>query len=446
MSQTEEKIPSTGARGLRIFVSAYACEPGLGSEIGVGWHWVLEMSKCFDLWVLTRESNRASIEAWFKKNNLTTEGKTLDSETSAELPPYGGHRGLHFIYFDLPKWVRKWKRGLRGVRTYYNLWTSLSNHLVKKTMTENDIKVFHHITYGNALWPVSKFGSSQFFIWGPIGGLETIPEYYSKHYDARSKWIERMRRVIVKKAIKSNSLRKRTEKASLILCKTQETFNRLPLKDKSKAVLFTDVATDAQMYPAEKTKVSSDNSLNLICVGRLDSWRGFDLAILALKEARGYLKGLDFHLTIVGKGKDLKRLQNIVKVNSLDSFVTFTGEVSKEEYHRLMSTTDVVLNPSLKEGAVTVSFDAMAMGKPLIALETGGYTRYFTSDYSIVISKEGRELTIGNIAKAIIKLTNPYLRKRMGEAALRASEKFSWENHGKEINEIISHKLKTKTF
>ena len=35
----------------KVFVSAYACEPGLGSEIGVGWHWVLEMSKYFELWV-----------------------------------------------------------------------------------------------------------------------------------------------------------------------------------------------------------------------------------------------------------------------------------------------------------------------------------------------------------------------------------------------------------
>lgn len=34
---------------LKIFVSAYACEPDLGSEIGVGWHWVLEMSKYFEL-------------------------------------------------------------------------------------------------------------------------------------------------------------------------------------------------------------------------------------------------------------------------------------------------------------------------------------------------------------------------------------------------------------
>ena len=48
----------------KIFVSAYACEPGLGSEIGVGWHWVLEMSRYFELWVLTRESNRPTIEPW----------------------------------------------------------------------------------------------------------------------------------------------------------------------------------------------------------------------------------------------------------------------------------------------------------------------------------------------------------------------------------------------
>ena len=53
---------------LKIFVSAYACEPDLGSEIGVGWHWVLEMSKYFDLWVLTRESNRHTIEPWIDKH------------------------------------------------------------------------------------------------------------------------------------------------------------------------------------------------------------------------------------------------------------------------------------------------------------------------------------------------------------------------------------------
>ena len=83
---------------LKIFVSAYACEPDLGSEIGVGWHWVLEMSKYFELWVLTRESNRHTIEPWIDKH-----------------PAF---KNIHWLYYDWPKWARFWKKGLRGVRTY----------------------------------------------------------------------------------------------------------------------------------------------------------------------------------------------------------------------------------------------------------------------------------------------------------------------------------------
>ena len=71
LERLEMKIPSAPSKNkerLKIFVSAYACEPHLGSEIGVGWHWVLEMSKYFELWVLTRESNRHTIEPWIDKH------------------------------------------------------------------------------------------------------------------------------------------------------------------------------------------------------------------------------------------------------------------------------------------------------------------------------------------------------------------------------------------
>lgn len=176
-------------------------------------------------------------------------------------------------------------------------------------------------------------------------------------------------------------------------------------------------------------------------VGRLDSWRGFDLAILALGEAIKKLNGLNLHLNIVGKGDDSQRLKKIVKDNSLEPYVTFLGEVSKEEYHRLMAETDVVLNPSLKEGAVTVSFDAMTLGKPLISLDTGGYTRYFNPDYSVVIPKENRNITIRNIANAIVKLSDPKLREKMGLEAIEASNKFTWENHGKEIYDVITERI-----
>ncbi len=66
----------------RILLSAYACEPGKGSEPEVGWMWATELAAAgHEVWVITRATNRAAIEAC----------------TNARRPPL-----LHFVYFDLP--------------------------------------------------------------------------------------------------------------------------------------------------------------------------------------------------------------------------------------------------------------------------------------------------------------------------------------------------------
>lgn len=83
----------------------------------------------------------------------------------------------------------------------------MTDRIVRETMQTNGIKVFHHLTYGNALWPVSAYGSRQKFIWGPIGGLETIPGDYSRHYSRKSRLIERLRRLSVGISVRSRALK-----------------------------------------------------------------------------------------------------------------------------------------------------------------------------------------------------------------------------------------------
>ena len=55
---------------MKALISAYACEPGRGSEPGVGWNVVRELSARHELWVLTRANHAAAIlgsgEAWVK--------------------------------------------------------------------------------------------------------------------------------------------------------------------------------------------------------------------------------------------------------------------------------------------------------------------------------------------------------------------------------------------
>lgn len=407
---------------VKIFVSAYACEPNLGSEIGVGWHWVLEMSVYFELWVLTRASNRDTIECWINEH-----------------PEY---EGIHFLYFDLPQWAKFWKKGLRGVRTYYTLWQYGTNAIVKNTMLKNNIEIFHHLTYGNVLWKVSSYGQKQFFIWGPVGGVETISSEFTKHYNCKSRMVERIRRVAVKMLCVNYGFKRRCRKANLILCKTDITRLHIPVQYREKAMLFTDVATDELVLHTKDSQIKNHAHIEFLTVGRLDAWRGFDLIIEAF--ARAVKEVPDIHLTLVGKGGDGKRLSHLIGTAGLEEHVTMVGAVSQEQYYAWLNQSDVVINASLKEGAVTVSFDTMAKGKPLICIDTTGYTRYFSDKYAIVIPVRSRERVIEDLKSGILLLTKDSLRFRMGVEARNAGEQFTWKSRGKEIYALISDQIRKK--
>ena len=116
--------------------------------------------------------------------------------------------------------------------------------------------------------------------------------------------------------------------------------------------------------------------------------------------------------------------------------VRFVGQVDMETYYSYIAQADVVVNPCFREGAVTVSFDSMAMGKPLICFDTGGYTHYFKPGYSRVIGGvKSREEAVERLAQAMAELADRELIAQMGAEAKRRSEELSWE---KKIESIVN--------
>ena len=335
----------------------------------------------------------------------------------------------------MPYFLRFWKKGLRGVRIYYNFWQLLTNKIVKKTMLQNNIKIYHHLTYGNSLWPVSSFGKKQFFIWGPVGGCETISFEFSKHYDLKGMFIEIIRKLVVKSLVFNIPFRNRCKYADLILCKTEDQKSIIPTKYRHKAILFTDVAVNQIDFKYSKKNNLTNNYVNYVVVGRLDPWRGFDLLIesfeLALKKTPNLL------LTIVGDGMDYKRLNKMILLRNLSKKIIMTGKVSHSEYQKIIMNSDVVVNPSLREGAVTTAFDSMAIGKPLICIDTTGYTRYFNDNYAIVIKMQSRKLIIKALKNAIIKLSDKNQRNILGKKAKNAGKQFTWDKRGYDIVKTI---------
>ena len=401
----------------KIFVSAYACEPGLGSEIGVGWHWVLEMSRFFELWVLTRESNRGTIEPWI-----------------AEHPEYAK---IHFVYFDLPHWARRWKRGMRGVRIYYMLWQWLSDGVVKRTMQENGIDTYHLLTYGNAMWPASKYGMKQRFVWGPVSAGVMLPRFLTKHFSWKSRLKEVAQRVMRWLLPLNVGFRRRCKHADLILCKTDDTIQCVPEKWRGKCVQMTDVAVERRDVECYLTpKRYNDEKINYVAAGTLVGWRTFDVLIEAWINSQ--LSTFNSQLSIVGDGPERGRLERLVDELGVGDSVRFVGQVDMESYYSYIAQADVVVNPCFREGAVTVSFDSMTMGKPLICFDTGGYTHYFRPEYSRVIKGvKSRTEAVERLARAMAELADRELIAQMGAEAKRNSGLYDWEHKGIDIKELI---------
>ena len=227
----------------------------------------------------------------------------------------------------------------------------------------------------------------------------------------------------------------RCKHANLILSKTEIHKNNIPLRYKHKAVLFTDVATSD--FKADLTNNHlENNAVTFIVVGKLDPWRGFDLLIEAF--AKALIKNRSIKLQILGKGSDYERLNSLISSLHVGENIDTLGRVPMRTYNALMQKADVVVNPCLKEGAVTTAFDAMAMGKPLICIDTTGYTRYFSSDYAVIIPIQSRSKTIEDLSNALLKLTDVNLRKQMGAKAVENAQNFTWENRGQEIHKVIT--------
>ena len=117
--------------------------------------------------------------------------------------------------------------------------------------------------------------------------------------------------------------------------------------------------------------------------------------------------------------------------------IFMTGKVSMEEYFRRMEDADVIVNSSLKEGAVTVAFDSMALAKPLICVDTGGYTRYFNNENAVVLQRGKRAQLVDDMSDAILKLTDKNVRARLGKQSQQDGNKYTWEHKGKAIYEEI---------
>jgi glycosyltransferase involved in cell wall biosynthesis len=391
---------------LRILLSAYACEPGNGSEPGVGWSWAEGLSQEVELTVITRANNRPSIEA--------CEERWVSRVT--------------WVYYDLSRWLTFWKRGARGTNLYYWLWQFGAVKIARRIHKRRPFEIFHHVTFGR-YWVASMLAPPSVpFVFGPVGGGEDIPISLLKSFSLKNRLMELLRNALHYLCRFDPFLRAILgRKSTVTVAATLETEAKLALLRPNHVVTMPQCCLDAQKLQQFRNLPSPQvDRFRIVSIGRLVPWKGYHLALKAFAQLLESFPDAEYWL--INDGPDRNRLENLAATLCLSSKVKFCGRLSSlEEVHQTLGQCDVLLHPALRESFGNVCLEAMAAGRPVVCLAAGGPGMQVTPEVGIAVPPTDESATIGKLSEALAKLAgNPVLREQMGRAAqLRAKQHFS---------------------
>lgn len=196
----------------------------------------------------------------------------------------------------------------------------------------------------------------------------------------------------------------------------------------------------------EKSKLrasifTSDKEFLLATVGTLNPQKGVQFLIRALPKIVKEYPGL--RLEIIGDGGYKRKLQDEVKHLKLKNYVKFTGFVP--DVSKYLTSFDLYIQPSLSESFGLAILQAMSVGLPVIATNTGGIPEVVTEGKSGLLVEP---MDSKALAEAILELLrHPQKAKKMGEMAHKEAQlKFNLDDMIKELEKTYESVAKNPAF
>jgi len=384
-----------GNNSLKILLSAYACEPGRGSEPGSGWNWVRQIGRLEECWVVTRLSNRPEIENELALNPLPQ---------------------VHFVYYDWPRWARFWKRGTRGARTYYCLWQMGAYLLARKLHRQIQFDLVHHLTFASYCLPTFLPLLPVPFLWGPVGGGETAPPSFQWAFGLRALAFEALRTAGQRLADLNPFVRMTARRAAASLAATPQTAQKLKNLGCRDVRLSSQVLlSDEELFKLRSMPAHEGHCFRVLSVGRLLHWKGFELGIQAF--ARFHHLYPESEYRIVGDGPEKERWKRLAEDLGVGKSVVFGKTIPRSEVLKEIAYCDVLLHPSLHDSGGWVTAEAMAASRPVICLDLGGPALQVTEETGIKIPAITPDQAATDIAAALEQIASDWVRRaRLGEA------------------------------
>jgi glycosyltransferase involved in cell wall biosynthesis len=165
------------------------------------------------------------------------------------------------------------------------------------------------------------------------------------------------------------------------------------------------------------TAVRDPHKFTVFSVCRFYPRKRLDVLLRAAALLRDRIPQLE--VRIAGNGPEYARLQRICLELRLGSVIRWLGDVSLKTLAAEYSRADIFCLPSVQEGFGIVFLEAMAAGKPIVAVRAAAVPEVVRN--GILVEPENPEA----LAEAILCLfRDPDLRDSLGSAGLRDVEHF----------------------
>lgn len=394
---------------LKVLISAFACEPGWGSEQEVGWRWAVQAARFHEVWVITHASQRSSIESELRARPLAN---------------------LHFEYVAFPAWTNASGITAMVLRLQYLLWQFKAFWIARRLTTRVRFDVAHHLTYASFRYPTFLAWLDIPFVWGPLGGGDRAPKAFYQTYGKLDRWLETLRDASNWIANADPTVRISAARAARVLALTQNTLNMMTMTTQQKALVIPNIAVDPSLAVEGSRHRTTSRSTRLLYLGRLEYLKGPQLAVPAL--AKSIEKGADVTLTIVGDGPLRAHIEELTEVWKVQDHVKFGPRVPRDQVPVVLAQHDVLIFPSFRDSGGYVGLEAMAASLPVICLNLGGPADTVTDETGIRVSTVTPDQAIDDLSDAISRLAdNADLRRQLGSAGrCRAVTVYSWDNIG----------------
>jgi glycosyltransferase involved in cell wall biosynthesis len=420
---------------LTVLVQAYACNPRKGSEEGVGWGWVKAIAEHHDLHVLTAEYHRADIEEQLRQDELLQQRVKF-----------------HFVqarwwhYAPSPTWVAIENSALKPVMNIaYRLWQRDAYRTALRLSKTTAFDLVHVITYVGFRFPGSYWKMPYPLVWGPIGGLENTPWRYFPVLGLRGGIMFAGRNLLnsLDRSLLPGPKKAFRKAEGGIIAATSSIQREIRNRYGVDSIVRCEIGVDAS--PAKHSIIEREANQPLEIV-----WSGLHIARKALPLLLNVLSELPdemrWRLTVLGSGPLTSKWQQLAKSLELQSRITWTGRVSRDEAVARTANSHVMVISSVYDLTSTVIVEALSVGLPVVCPSHYGFRDAVDDSCGILVDTSSLDAIREGMKEALLRLyDDETLRQRLAHGAFVRAEQFCWRDLGKLVSQIYRSKVAEAT-